>query len=474
MNHTRVGIIGAGASGLMSAILLARRGIKVTLFEKNDKIAKKLLITGNGRCNISNRDLCAEHYFSRTKNLSGAILQRFDLEKTLSIFESIGISVKELENGKLYPYSLEAKTVVKSFLYELEHLGIEVIYGANVKKIEKKEHWLVSYEQKVTLPESKQASAKNQTHENTRQKKRDPANSSGKSKDLDKITHLKKDKESINILKTKLSFDNIILCTGGMSYSSSGSDGSGYDLAKSSGHSIIKPIPAIVQLVMNEKNFPYYKHLSGVKTQTRLHLTRGDEVIRTEEGELLFTSYGLSGPAILLLSSNVALEQARGNALQIAVDFFPEMKYFELKEFLEKKLLDMAHLNIEHLLEMFLPNRLISVLLKCTGICADKLAKEITKKERQKILEFLKDLRLDVVKPYLWEQAQVTAGGVSCKEVDERTLESKKAKGLYFAGEILDIDGDCGGFNLQWAWSSAMAVVEAIANGDFPIKSRQS
>lgn len=460
MNKINVGIIGAGASGLMSAILLARRGVKVTLFEKNDKIAKKLLITGNGRCNISNRGVGAEHYFSRSKNIAGAILDRFDLETTLQIFESLGISVKELESGKLYPYSLEAKTVVKSFLYELEHLNIDIIYGANVKKIEKKEHWIVSYEQKNA----------NNTKVLNKSKNIGKTKDSGMLKDVDKsknsnnISHLKNTKDSISIVKNSLSFDRIILCTGGMSYSSSGSDGSGYELAKSLGHSIIKPIPAIVQLVMDEKIFPYYKHLSGVKTQTRLHLMRGNEVLRTEEGELLFTSYGLSGPAILLLSSNVALEQAMGNKLHIAVDFFPEMKYFELKEFIEKKLRDVPHLKIEHLLEMFIPNRLISVLLKFTAIAAEKTAGEISKKEQQKILEFLTDLRLDVVKPYLWDQAQVSAGGVSCKEVDESTLESKRAKGLYFAGEILDIDGDCGGFNLQWAWSSAMAVTKAISN----------
>lgn len=442
MKNKKIAIIGAGASGLMSAVLLARLGFNVVLLEKNDKIGKKLLTTGNGRCNITNIGANSEHYFSRSKNISGDILSKYGVGESLKIFESLGISTLQLENGKLYPYSLEAKSVVKAFLYEIEHLNIEILYGTNVKSIKKSDFWTISYELKIPVEEG-----------------------AGKKSEVKKGSEKsEKKKRQFQYIKRELRCDTVILCTGGMSYASSGSDGSGYELAKSLGHALIKPIPAIVQLVMDENKFPHFKHLSGTKTQARLHLSDGKDVIRIEEGELLFTSYGLSGPPILLLSSNVAQELPKGKSLSIHINFFPEMKYFELKEFLQKKLQKLHHLSIEHLLELFLPNRLISVLLKYTDITGTKLSGEINEKELKRILEFLTDLKLDVIRPYLWEQAQVTSGGISCKEVNPQTLASKKSDGLYFAGEILDIDGDCGGYNLQWAWSSAMCVAEAVKN----------
>ena len=439
-----IGIIGGGAAGVMTAILLARKGFFVTVLEKNDKIGKKLLITGNGRCNLTNRYASEDHYFSRSLNLTGEILKRFPVETTLDTFESMGISVRELENGKMYPYSLEAKTVVKAFLYEMEHLGIRVIYSANVKKIEKQNKWLVTYERKSEEKVIKDSDAKRQA-------------ASRKAKTADKNNPPR------DVQIENLRFDKIVLCTGGMSYAVSGSDGSGYELAKKHGHTLLAPIPAIVQLVMNEKQFPYYKHLQGTKTEAQIALYCGSKRLRSERGELLFAAYGVSGPPILLLSTAAAY--AQGKPLTLRVNFFPEMEERELVDFLKEKMDRVPYYTIEHLLEMFLPNRLIGVLLKQCHISANVLAEDIKNGEFQKILRFLTCLQLEVDKPYQWQQAQVTAGGISCREVSADTLESKKAEGLFFAGEVLDIDGDCGGFNLQWAWSSAMTVAEAIEKG---------
>ncbi len=429
-NH-RIGIIGGGAAGLMTAVLLARQGFAVTILEKNDKLGKKLLITGNGRCNLTNRRAGAEHYFSRTANLAGDVLQRFPVERALAIFESLGISTKELENGKLYPYSLEAKTVVKAFLYEIEYLGIEVIYGARVVELERREGWTARYEQKLAAETVAEGKASKE--------------------------RLKQSKS----LKSR-TFQDIVLCTGGMSYAVSGSDGSGYDLAKKLGHSLVSPIPAIVQLVMREKQFPYYKHLQGTKIEAAISLLTGTELLRRERGELLFTAYGVSGPPVLLLSTAAAYALAEKKKLRLEINFFPEMTKEEVKEFLWTKLRAVPYFSIEHLMEMVLPNRLIGVLLKVVDLPVEKQAGELSRQELDRVVAFLTALQLEVDKPYQWQQAQVTAGGISCKEVAADTLESKRAAGLYFAGEILDIDGDCGGFNLQWAWSSAMAVAEAI------------
>lgn len=440
MNQRNIGIIGGGAAGLMTAVLLARKGFAVTILEKNDKIGKKLLITGNGRCNLTNRYAAAKNYFSRSQNIAADLLERFPVEKALEIFESMGITARELEKGKMYPYSLEAKTVVKAFLYELEHLGVRIIYQANVKRLEKQRNWLVTYEQKI-------------------EPKAEPVN---KKPDKRKASNRSNSPNSgeIMIQTKKISFDKVILCTGGMSYAVSGSDGSGYELAKKLGHKVISPIPAIVQLVMNEKTFPYYKHLQGTKTEAKICLCDSEKALRTETGELLFTAYGVSGPPILLLSTAAAY--AQGKPLKLKVNFFPEMPESEVFEFIEKKVEAVPHLTVEHMLEMIIPNRLIGVLLKRCGMAKDQLVQELHPSDIKKIVDFLTSLELEVDKPYQWQQAQVTAGGISCQEVFAETLESKKARDLYFAGEVLDIDGDCGGFNLQWAWSSAMAIAEAM------------
>ena len=227
---------------------------------------------------------------------------------------------------------------------------------------------------------------------------------------------------------------------------------------------MIPPRPAIVQLVMREKSFPYYKHLQGTKTEAALTLCDSqNQVLRRERGEFLFTAYGVSGPPVLLLSTTAAYAWAEGKRLKLAVNFLPEMEKEEVSRFVREKLKTLPYFSVERLLEMFLPNRLVGVLLKHTDIPAGKTAAEISEKEQHKIVSFLTELELEAEKPYQWQQAQVTAGGISCREVDAATLESKKAAGLYLIGEILDVDGDCGGFNLQWAWSSAMAAAAAIS-----------
>ena len=434
----KIGIIGGGAAGLLAAVLLARAGFAVTILEKNDKIGKKLLITGNGRCNLSNRRAAAEHYFSRSGNLAGEILRRFSVEKTLTLFDSLGITARELEDGKLYPYSLEAKTVVKAFLYQIEYLGIEVIYGAQVTSLRKQENWQVFYRQK-------DVTEKNSSDKNKAGKEKIPK------------------KQGLSEQKSR-SFQEIILCTGGMSYAVSGSDGQGYELAKQLGHSLVSPQPAIVQLVMQEKSFPYYKHLQGTKTEAAIALCDAqNQLLRSERGELLFTAYGVSGPPVLLLSTTAAYAWAAGKRLKLKIDFLPEMKKDEVRRFLQEKRKTLPYFSMERLLEMFLPNRLVGVLLKHSHILPAKTAAELSEQEEQRIVSFLTELTLEVEKPYQWQQAQVTAGGISCREVDAMTLESKKAAGLYLIGEVLDVDGDCGGFNLQWAWSSAMAAAEAIS-----------
>ncbi|HQC70333.1 MAG TPA: NAD(P)/FAD-dependent oxidoreductase [Sedimentibacter sp.] len=394
----KIAVIGGGASGLTAAIAAARNGAEVTICEKLNRVGKKILATGNGRCNYTNMNLSKECYHSNNLNFVDEVMKFFNLDKTLVFFEDLGILPYVDESGKVYPNSLQASSVLDVLRYELKRLNVKEVTDFNV-------------------------------------------------------TALRKSKDKFSIIgNDTITADRVILATGGKASPQLGSDGKGYELAKSLGHEIIEPFPALVQLKLSGK---YFKRIAGIKFDGIVKAYAGDRLIREEEGEILFTDYGISGPPILQVSRKVIEELNKKNKPFLNIDMFPGYSKLKLYDILQDRFRRINYKTIEESMIGFINKKLIPVVFYEAGFeDLNKICGKLNKKEIYKIIDILKEWKFEVIGHNSWQQAQSTAGGIKLSEVNPKTLESLKVKGLYFAGEILDVDGDCGGFNLQWAWSS--------------------
>jgi len=409
MAKKKVLIIGAGMAGLISGIQLAKNNHKVTIFERNNKIGKKLLVTGNGRCNLTNKHVSREHYHSQSLNIFDPIYNQFNIEDSKKLLESLGLDLVELDEGKFYPMSLQAKSVVTSLLIECDRLGIAIVYNARITNIDTESKYKIQTDEK--------------TYYGTQ----------------------------------------LIIATGGKSYADSGSSGDGYNIGKTFGHSIKDTYPSIVQLQTKGK---FNKALKGLKyfTEGTLYELIGEKksMIRVERGDVLFTDYGLSGPVVLQLSTMIEPKLSNGANLYVSLDFMPNMSVEMLDEYLMKRLHKLSYRGIQDSLNGFINQRLIMPLLKCSEIELDKKSGDISKVERTRLVNAIKHFDERIESTYLWNQAQVTKGGINCLEINKDSLESKLKENLYFVGEVLDLDGDCGGYNLQWAISSGAVAAEHI------------
>jgi len=394
----KIAVIGGGASGLTAAIAAARNGAEVTICEKLNRVGKKILATGNGRCNYTNMNLSKECYHSNNLNFVDEVMKFFNLDKTLVFFEDLGILPYVDESGKVYPNSLQASSVLDVLRYELKRLNVKEVTDFNV-------------------------------------------------------TALRKSKDKFSIIgNDTITADRVILATGGKASPQLGSNGKGYELAKSLGHEIIEPFPALVQLKLSGK---YFKRIAGIKFDGIVKAYAGDRLIREEEGEILFTDYGISGPPILQVSRKVIEELNKKNKPFLNIDMFPGYSKLKLYDILQDRFRRINYKTIEESMIGFINKKLIPVVFYEAGFeDLNKICGKLNKKEIYKIIDILKEWKFEVIGHNSWQQAQSTAGGIKLSEVNPKTLESLKVKGLYFAGEILDVDGDCGGFNLQWAWSS--------------------
>ncbi len=394
----KIAVIGGGAAGLMAAIAAAKNGTHVTIYEKQNRVGKKILATGNGRCNYTNMNLNMGCYHSNNLKMAEEAMNFFDLNKTLKFFEDLGIYPYVDESGKVYPNSLQASSVLDVLRYEISRLKVEEVTDFNV-------------------------------------------------------TALRKSKDKFSIIgNDTIIADRVILTTGGKASPQLGSDGKGYELAKSFGHEIIEPSPALIQLKLNGK---YFKRITGIRFDGTAKAYVGDKLIREEDGEILFTEYGISGPPILQLSRKVIEELNKGKRPYLLIDMFPNNSKLQLYDILQERFTRIGYKTIEEGMVGFINKKLISVvLLEADFDDLNKLCGHLNKKEIFKIIDILKEWKFEVTGHNSWQQAQSTAGGIKLTQVNPKTMESLKVKGLYFAGEILDVDGDCGGFNLQWAWSS--------------------
>ncbi len=399
----QISIIGGGAAGLVAAIVAARNGSNVVIYERMNRVGKKILATGNGRCNMTNINLTAENLsciHGKNKEFASNVLKRFTVEDTINFFEVLGIAHKVEDGGKVFPMSNQAGSVLDVLKYEIEKLGVQVIYDVEIEEI-------IQNKNKFIL-------------------------------------------KDINGEEYKC--DKVIISTGGKSNPNLGSNGSGYELTKKLGHSIIKPFPALVQLKLES---PFLKSVKGVKFDGQASIIVNNEVLRTEEGELLFTDYGISGPPILQLSrKSIESLECKKNPT-IKVDMFPNHTYEELLDLISLRLSYQYDRPLDFSFIGLINKKLIPIILKEANIRNIKrLCYETSNKEIEKIVRLLKDWQFKIIGSQSWNHSQVTAGGVDLSQVNSETLESKLMPGIYIAGELLDIDGDCGGFNLQWAWSS--------------------
>lgn len=403
-------IIGGGAAGLIAAITAKDRGIDVAILERNDRLGKKILSTGNGRCNITNENISMKAYHSENSNFSYNILKSFDYNATKDFFMSIGLPLLNLENGKVFPMSLQASSVLDIFRIAINEKNIPVYLNSKITEI-------IDSNKKFLL---------------------------------------------IDSLGNRFESKCLILATGGMSAPQTGSDGSGYILAKKLGHKILTPLPALVQLKLSYKNL---KALSGVKFDGSASIFIDGKNMRNETGEILFTDYGISGPAILQLSRIASSSLIKGNEVFIKIDLIPNFSNEYLENFLENHWATFFYRSTHDSLIGIIHKKLIPILLKDAGIeSIHKPCSDLDWKEKKNILQRLKNWQFEVIGTNSFKDAQITAGGVDTNNINANTLESKILPNLYFAGEIIDVDGDCGGYNLQWAWSSGFQSAISASN----------
>ena len=393
----KVIVIGGGASGLMSAIWAARNHCKVTILEQKDKLGKKILATGNGKCNYTNYVQNPSCYRSMNNQEAIKVYETFDVSRTIEFFEELGIYPKE-RNGYVYPNSGQAASILDVLILEAKRLGVEMICNAKVTAVKQQKGYF-------------QVTATGQTYQG----------------------------------------DHVILTTGGCASQKLGSDGSGYPIAKAFGHQIIKPLPALVQLKSNGK---YLKTLSGVRCDAAISLLADSKKLTAEKGEILFANYGISGIPVMQVSRYASTALDKGGKVQLSIDFLPDLSYQQLMEQLERRIEHGKNRTAEELFIGLLNHKLTYVLLKEVGIDPELLSGKVRKEAWKKLANQMKNFTMTITDTNGFENAQTCTGGVPLSEIDCNTMESKKTKGLFFAGELLDVDGTCGGYNLQWAWSS--------------------
>ena len=393
----KVLIIGAGAAGMMAAIIVNRNGGQAVLLDHNDQVGKKILSTGNGRCNFTN--IHQEPIFYRSENITfpWEIVSRFTAHDAIKFFRELGIYSKN-RNGYMYPYSDQASAILEALRYELERLDVEIYLDSNICEVQKKEKGFVI--------------------------KTDQGEYCG---------------------------DKLIIATGGQAAPFSGSDGSGYEYARQLGHRIVDVVPALVQLRCAES---FYKHLAGVRVQGKVSLYVDDILEDEDKGEIQLTSYGISGIPVFQVSRYAARGIKDHKKVYALLDFMPDFSLAEFRNFIDDRIKTIPDRPMESFFAGLFNKKLTDIFISECQIERKKGAALLTDRELERIIQMIKGFRTKIISTNSFEQAQVTAGGVSTEEVDRETLVSKLMPDLYFAGEVLDVDGICGGYNLQWAWAS--------------------
>ena len=391
-----VAIIGAGASGLVAAITAARKGAKVHVYEKNKKIGKKILATGNGRCNVTNLHVELSNYHGSTPSFVNPSLSRFSTSTCRAFFSELGVELVEGQRGRLYPRSLQSSSIVELLVYECKRLHVEFFLEQEVEKI---------------------------------------TNTNGKF--------------SLHVEGKTLHVNKVLVATGGLAMPTLGASDSGYMFAKSFGHSMVPTHPSLVQIECKED----LKPISGVKVEGSIEVYEDGQIKTSASGDILFTNYGISGSAILDISRVVSHALLYKRVLHVKIDLLPEYSKEQLKNLLKKRLTHSNGKSVALWLDGFINSKLANFIEKSLHV---KSADALNNKELTKLVYALKNMTLHVSDTKGFKTAEVTAGGVNTNDINSQTMESKLQSGLYFSGEVVDIDADCGGYNLHWAWASGM------------------
>lgn len=391
-------VIGGGASGLVAAIYAKTSATQVILLERNSDCGKKILATGNGRCNYWNSDQDLKHYNSSNKYLLENIITDENKEEIMNFFNRIGI-IPKIKNGYYYPYSNQAVSIKNALITEARRLGVQIYNDTYIDCIRKENNkFIINYNNKTIIS------------------------------------------------------DSVIVATGSKAAPKTGSDGNGYDLVKKFFHSVIEVLPALVQLRGEEK---YFKDWSGIRSDVKISLYSNDELIKEEEGEIQLTDYGISGICTFNLSRFVSRNLYENKNNYVIINFLPFLEQNKISFFEERNELIKGRTLLEFL-EGLLNNKLVKVLLNIININSDRKWQDLKYEEKEKLVEIITNFKLEITGTNSFEQAQVCSGGVPLSEIKIKTMESIYQENLYIVGELLDVDGDCGGYNLSFAWISGM------------------
>ena len=405
----KIGIIGGGPAGMLLSVLIKKQrpDFEVNLYERNERVGKKLLATGNGRCNYTNVSLEANNFHSENPDFPMEVVSKFNNQDAIELLKTLGIYPISEADGRVFPLSLQGSSVLDFLRLAMERYGVNVILEEKIDRVKKIGQGFV--------------------------------------------------------LEGKKNYkvDKVVVATGGMALPSSGSDGIGYRISKDFGHRIIEPGPTIVQL---ESDYKRIKALKGVRINTWASLIINDKKIDEKFGDVLFTDYGLSGPAIMDLSrkSIASLKQNKKVVISINLIGLPKD---QVKQMIKDRTENLEGISFENFLLGIVNKKLIISIVNQYKLLYNKANEERIKNNTDFVnamTEILTDFRLNISGYKGFAFAQATTGGVDTREINPRSLESKKVEGLYFIGEVLDVDGDCGGYNLQWAWSSAYIAAKNI------------
>ncbi len=400
-------VVGAGAAGLFAAIRAASRGSRVLILEHMGQAGKKILSTGNGKCNFTNQKQGIAYYRGKNPAFVLPVFAQFGLEDTLLFFERIGVQPKE-KRGGYYPASGQASSVVETLMMECRRVGVSIAYGIGIREI-KKEGGAFRFLTKQGVFESAAC----------------------------------------------------ILATGGKAAKKTGSDGSGYLYIERFGHALTDIVPALVQLQGKQS---FLKDIAGIRAESRVTLFVDREKVAEDFGELQLTEFGISGIPVFQVSRYASYALEEGKAVRADLDFLPEWAASRAREQIRRRFWDHGEGKsaIEALVGLF-PGKLCQLLLAQCRVPPEKPARDCTAAECDRLAKTARRLPIDIIGTKGFDAAQVTAGGVDTDEICPETMESRLVPGLYFAGEVVDIDGMCGGYNLQWAWSSGWVAGNSAA-----------